>query len=128
METRLKNNMHVNFLFCTKASFFVCEHNHCGQRTHKASSTSTNHSGMICWVSENHRRNLFRAIETKNVAPFSGRFLSFSHLPIFWSHVGHSIFFSLFKILDSFATNSKLLMKVQLSERQFLDRIHAKKV
>ena len=93
-------------------------------------SRSTNHSftGMICWVSENLRRNIFRAIETKNAAPFIGRFLSFSHFHTFQSHVGHSISLVYSKLLTLSVTNSKLLMKVQLSERQFLDRNHAEKV
>ena len=96
-----KHDMHVNLLICTKVFLFICEKNRCrGQRTRKASWRSTNHSlpWIICWVSENHRHSLFRAIswllfliETKDAAPFSGSFLSFSHLPIFRSHEGHSI-------------------------------------
>ena len=76
-----KHNMQADLLFCTKAFLFGCENNRCGQRTRKASPSSTNHSfpGMICLVSENHRRDLFRAVKTKNAAPFSGRFLSFTH-------------------------------------------------
>ena len=126
-----KHNMQVNLLFCTKAFLLVCKNNRCGQSTQKASSSSTNHSfpGMICWVSENHRRNLFRAIETKNAAPpFSGRFLGFSHLPIFRPPVGNSIPLVYLKFLTLSATNSMLLMMVQLSERQFLDRNYAEKV
>ena len=64
----------------------------------------------------------------KTLPPFSGRFLSLSHLHIFQSHVGHSISLVYSKLLTLSATNSKLLMKVQLSERQFLDRNHAEKV
>ena len=125
-----KHNMHVNLLFCTKAFLFVCENTRCGQTLRKASSRSTNHSfpGMICWVSQSLRRNIFRAIETKNAAPFIGRFLSFSHFHTFQSHVGHSISLVYSKLLTLSVTNSKLLMKVQLSERQFLDRNHAEKV
>ena len=72
-----KHNMHLNLLFCTKAFLFVCENNRCGRRTRKASSSSTNHSLLwtICWVSENHRRNVFRAIDTENAAtPLVGVF------------------------------------------------------
>ena len=126
-----KHNMHVNLLFCTKAFLFVCGNNRCLQRTRTASSSSTNHSllGMICWVSENHHRSLFRAIETKTQPPpFSERFSSFSNLPIFRSQVGHSISLVYSRFLTVSATNSKLLMKVKLSERQFLDSNHAEKV
>ena len=64
----------------------------------------------------------------KTLPPFSGRFLSFSHLPIFRSRVGHSISLVYLKFLTLSATNSKLLTKMQLSERQFSFRNHAEKV
>ena len=51
-----------------------------------------------------------------------------AHLPIFRSHAGHSISLVYLKFLIFSATNSKLLMKVHLSERQFLYRNHAEKV
>ena len=116
--------------FCTKAFLFVCENNRCRQWTRKAPSSSTNHflPGMICWVSENNRSNLFRAIETNNPTPVNGRFLSFSHLPVFWSHVRHSIYLVYLEFLTLSATNSKLLLKVQLLERQCHYCNHAEKV
>ena len=129
-----KHNMHLNLLFFHKFACFrtkVCENNRCCQRNRKASSSSTSHSlpGMICWVSENHRRNLFRAIETKNAdCPFCGRCLSFNHLPIFRSHVRHYISSVYLKFLTLSATNSQLLMKYELSERQFFYVNHAEKV
>ena len=126
-----KHNMHVNLPFCTKAFLFACKNNRCGQRAHKRYSSSTNHSlpGMTCWVSTNHHRDLFRAIKTKNAAPPpSGKFLGFGYLPIFRSQVGHFISSVHLKFFTLSATNSQLLMKVQLSERQFLDRNHAEKV
>ena len=124
-----KHKMHVNLLSCTKALLFVCENNHCGQRIRKASSSSTDHSlpGIICWVSENHRSDLFRGIETKNAGPFRGRFLSFSFLK-FQSHVGHSISLVYLKFLTLSATNAKLLIKMQQSEQQLPYRNHAEKV
>ena len=64
----------------------------------------------------------------KRCPPFSGRFSSFSHLPIFRSHVGHSISLVYLKFLTLSATNSKLLIKMQLSERKFPYRDHAGKV
>ena len=114
-----KHIMHVNLLFCTKVFLFVCENSRCGQRTYKASSSSTKHSlpGIICLVSQNHRRYLSGQSKQKTLPPpFSRRFLSFSHLPIFRSHVEHSISLVYSTFLALFATNSELLMKEQLSE------------
>ena len=125
-----KYNMHVNLLFCTKAFLFVCKNNRCGQRTHKASSSSTNHSfpGIICWVSETTAVTFSGQSKQKTLPPFSGMFLSFSNLPISRSHVGHSISLVYLEFLTLSATNSKLFIKVQLLERQFLDCNHAEKV
>ena len=105
-----KHNMHVNLLFGTKAFLFVRKNNRCGQRTRKATSSSTNSSltGMICRVSENHRRILFRTIETQKIPapPFSGRFLGFRTF-LFSATCRIFFLFSLFKILDSFCHEFK---------------------
>ena len=104
-----KHNIHIKLLFCTKAFLFVCENNRCGQRTCKASSSSTNHSipGIICWVSENHRPNLFRAIETKNAAPLYWEVFKFQPPSRISVLCGTFYYFSFFKILDSFCHEFK---------------------
>ena len=125
-----KHNMHVNLLFCTKAVLFVCENSGCWQSTRKASSTATNHPlpGVICWVSENHRRNLFRTIETKKTAPLYWEVFKFQPPSYIAVSCRTFYFFVYSKFVTLSATNSELLMKVQLSERQFLDRNHAERV
>ena len=99
-----KHDMHANLFSSTKAFLCACRNNRCGQVTRKASSSSTNHSlpGIICWVSEKHRCNLFRAIETKNAAPLYWEVFKFqprSYIPV---SCRTFYFFSLFKILHSF--------------------------
>ena len=68
-----EHNMHVNLLFCTKGFLFLQKQSLWAKDSKGIFELgSSNHSfpGMICWVSENHRCNLFRVIETKNAAPF----------------------------------------------------------
>ena len=76
----------------------------------------------------NHRRTLFQVIETKNPALLEWEVLSFSNLPILRSHAGNSISLVYLNFLTLSALNSKLPMKVQLSERQFLYHNHTEKV